>query len=243
MSSARRGSDGAQRSMPAPPVPRWPHVAAAPPVVDAARARPARARRRAVPWLSVAAERVLPARPCGATAAAARGAGGAALRGGEERSSKRGPVNEALRQVMRAAEGAGRLIEVADPRAPEGAAERTAAAAAGGVADGEGPADDQRRTGGTILTGSAEHPVCGDVVEVDVQLHGDAVRRLAWRAQGCPATMAVAAAAHGALVGQPLPRAADLLRQRLHALGGLGRAEQHALALFLDALHDAASQR
>lgn len=126
-------------------------------------------------------------------------------------------MQEPLRQVMRAAPGAGTL------RGDDGASSPG------------------------VCTGRAEHPVCGDVVELDVQLaaalgtRSDAgvLVRLAWRASGCPATMAVAAAAHGALVGQPIARAPELLRQRLQALGGLAAAEQHAQALFLSALRDA----
>lgn len=146
-------------------------------------------------------------------------------------------MNDALRQVMRAAQGAGRL----------GADAGHAAASSDGGECGSthpvAPAGEGEGADTPLITGRAEHPVCGDVVEVDLRLSGTVVHDLAWRARGCPATMAVAAAAHAALVGQPLDRAAELLRQRLHSLGGLARAEQHAFAVFLDALRDAATRR
>jgi NifU-like protein involved in Fe-S cluster formation len=86
--------------------------------------------------------------------------------------------------------------------------------------------------------GRAEHPVCGDVVEVHVRA-GAAIEELAWRADGCPACLAVAAAARGALRGVALADGPARLRQRLAALGGLAPHERHAEQLFLRALAQA----
>ncbi|MHC4515758.1 MAG: iron-sulfur cluster assembly scaffold protein [Planctomycetota bacterium] len=95
--------------------------------------------------------------------------------------------------------------------------------------------------GTDVRTGAAEHPVCGDVVEVDCRLPGGRILELAWRAQGCPATLAVAASASKALLGRRAQDAPGLLRQRLQELGGLDAEEHHAERLFLLALSRAAA--
>ncbi|GAB4141721.1 MAG: hypothetical protein Fur0037_08670 [Planctomycetota bacterium] len=92
-------------------------------------------------------------------------------------------------------------------------------------------------------TGSAEHPSCGDRVEIDIALDGDEISDLRWRARGCPASLAVAAAARGALVGASVRDAPALLQRRIESLGGLANHERHALPLFLSALRRAAALR
>lgn len=99
------------------------------------------------------------------------------------------------------------------------------------AADGAGELE-----GGDVVSASSEHPVCGDMIEVDLRLRDGLVADLAWRAHGCPATMAVAAAAREALHGCELRDAGARLRQRVADLGGLAATEQHALALFERAL-------
>jgi NifU-like protein involved in Fe-S cluster formation len=93
-----------------------------------------------------------------------------------------------------------------------------------------------------VVTGTAEHAVCGDVVEVDVRLAGGHIDAFAWRAKGCPASLAVAAAAATSLPGVVVAAAATALRTRLQQLGDLGEHERHAERLVLDALR-AALQR
>ncbi len=93
--------------------------------------------------------------------------------------------------------------------------------------------------GPDVRSGEAEHPVCGDHVQVDCRLQDDLIVALAWRAQGCPACMAVAAAAPQALLNLPISQAAHNLHQRLQDLGGLASTEQHAERLFLRALSQA----
>ena len=90
--------------------------------------------------------------------------------------------------------------------------------------------------GDDVLAGRAEHPVCGDVVAVDVRVESGQIVDLAWRASGCPATLAVAASAHRALVGEEVGGAALALRNRLKDLGGLAKHERHAERIFLEAL-------
>ncbi len=94
-------------------------------------------------------------------------------------------------------------------------------------------------TGAGVGCGRSEHPVCGDEVEVDVQLAGDRIAALRWRAHGCPATVAVAAVAATVLVDGAVADVAGLLRLGLFARGDLAAAERHAEALFLRALHAA----
>lgn len=112
-------------------------------------------------------------------------------------------MNEALRRLLVAAEGAGEL---------------------------EGP---------DVGRGHAEHPVCGDEVLLTARVADGRIVRLAWRASGCPATLAVAAAAHLALQGAPVAEAAARLREHLARLGGLAPHEGHAERIVLQALADA----
>ncbi len=110
---------------------------------------------------------------------------------------------------------------------------RALAAAAPGSGELSGPA---------VGVGRAEHPVCGDVVVVSLRRTGDTVDAYAWRASGCPATFAVAAAAHGVLGGCALATVPDALRRRLQALGGLASHEHHAERIWLQAFAAACNQ-
>jgi NifU-like protein involved in Fe-S cluster formation len=92
--------------------------------------------------------------------------------------------------------------------------------------------------GSDVRTGSAEHPVCGDVVELDVRVQDGRLVAMAWRAKGCPASTAVCAAA-AALQGAQVDALPATLAARLQSLGGLAVHERHAERLFLDALASA----
>lgn len=109
-------------------------------------------------------------------------------------------MNEALRRLLLAAEGAGEL---------------------------EGP---------DVGRGRATHPVCGDEVLLTARVVDGRVADLAWRASGCPATLAVAAAAYRTLRGVPVEDASQRLREHLAVLGGLAPHEGHAERIVLDAL-------
>jgi NifU-like protein involved in Fe-S cluster formation len=92
---------------------------------------------------------------------------------------------------------------------------------------------------GAFGTGCAEHAVCGDTVELDLRVVGDRVADLAWRADGCPATLAVAAVAGAALVGVATGELGPALRSALADRGGLADHERHAERIVLEALASA----
>lgn len=102
-----------------------------------------------------------------------------------------------------------------------------------------------RLAGAGTATGSGEHPVCGDLVEVDVRLAGvdpaggtgaATIAAVACRVDGCPAAVAVAALAVEFLPGIGAQEAAGRLAARLGELGGLAAHEHHAVAMVQRAL-------
>lgn len=97
-----------------------------------------------------------------------------------------------------------------------------------GVGEIEGGAD-----------GYAEHPVCGDRMQLSVLVQDGVVRSVRWRASGCPASMALAALCSEVLVDVPVHDAERALAAGLAARGGLQRHEQHAEKMALRALREA----
>ena len=95
--------------------------------------------------------------------------------------------------------------------------------------------------GERVQRGRAEHPVCGDQVELSVRIVGDRLAELRWLARGCPASMAVAALAGEVLPGVAVAEAPAILRTALAAHGGLAAHERHAEGLLLRALAAAAA--
>lgn len=93
--------------------------------------------------------------------------------------------------------------------------------------------------GDQVSTGFAEHPICGDQVELSVQQDGGLVRAVRWRASGCPASMAVAALAAQVMVDIAIDDIDKVLSQAIRSHGGLARHERHAEAMVLRALRDA----
>lgn len=91
-------------------------------------------------------------------------------------------------------------------------------------------------SGEGVHRGAAEHPVCGDRVQLSLRLDGEAIVELRWRAAGCPAAMAVAALAAQALTGAARAGAAATLQRAIEVHGGLARHERHAEALVMRAL-------
>lgn len=96
--------------------------------------------------------------------------------------------------------------------------------------------------GDGVAVGAAEHPVCGDRIELSVRLTGGVVAELRWRAHGCPAAMAVAALAGETLPGAPVDAVAARFAAALAAHGGLAAHERHAEALLLRAFAAAAAE-
>ena len=93
-----------------------------------------------------------------------------------------------------------------------------------------------------VRSGAAEHPVCGDIVQLQVHQEGSTVRAVRWRANGCPASMAVAALAAEVLVDVPVAEMQVVLQQAIAAHGGLARHEHHAEAMILRALREATAE-
>jgi len=87
--------------------------------------------------------------------------------------------------------------------------------------------------------GCAEHPVCGDRLQLSVLRDGDVVRGVRWRASGCPASMAVAALCAEVLVDVPVTQVERALRDGLAARGDLARHERHAEKMAQRALREA----
>jgi NifU-like protein involved in Fe-S cluster formation len=94
-------------------------------------------------------------------------------------------------------------------------------------------------SGDDVRSGSAEHPVCGDRVQLSLRLAGGVITELRWRAAGCPASMAVAALAAQELAGVAPDAAPAALRAAIAAHGGLGAHERHAEGMVLRALAQA----
>ncbi|HEX6810505.1 MAG TPA: iron-sulfur cluster assembly scaffold protein [Planctomycetota bacterium] len=84
--------------------------------------------------------------------------------------------------------------------------------------------------------GVADHPVCGDRVQLSVQHEAGTIRAVRWRAAGCPASMAVAALCAKVLVDVPVAQAPSALRSAIAAHGGLAAHERHAEGMVLRAL-------
>jgi nitrogen fixation protein NifU and related proteins len=87
------------------------------------------------------------------------------------------------------------------------------------------------------LVGRGENQVCGDLVEIALEVTGDVVTRAGFLARGCSATLAVASVACEAIEGHTLASgdAPDLAR-RIEDLGGLPPARSHAVDVVARAL-------
>ncbi len=116
-------------------------------------------------------------------------------------------------------------------------------AALAAAAKGAGRIECAESTHACVGTGRAEHPMCGDEVEVDLAVDAGRIVDLRWRAHGCPATYAVAAVAHAALVGWNVDGATQRLREALAQRGDLAKTERHAEAMFGRALAAALAAR
>ena len=89
------------------------------------------------------------------------------------------------------------------------------------------------------VSGFAEHPVCGDQMQLSVFEQDGVVRGVRWRASGCPASMALAALCAEVLVDVRVEDVEQVLLDAVDERGGLARHEQHAAKMALRALRAA----
>ncbi|MFT4514281.1 MAG: hypothetical protein ACI89X_000794 [Planctomycetota bacterium] len=94
-------------------------------------------------------------------------------------------------------------------------------------------------TGENVGSGFAEHPICGDRVQLSVRHEDGVVHEVRWRADGCPASMAIAALAAEVLVDVPETKFEAVLHQAIGSHGGLARHEHHAEAMVVRAMREA----
>ncbi|MCA8974614.1 MAG: iron-sulfur cluster assembly scaffold protein [Planctomycetes bacterium] len=90
--------------------------------------------------------------------------------------------------------------------------------------------------GADVRRGEAEHPVCGDRVQLSLRVAGGRILDLRWLAAGCPAAMAVTALAARVLIDSPTFSIAAVIEQAIADHGGLQPHELHAKKLVLRAL-------
>ncbi len=87
------------------------------------------------------------------------------------------------------------------------------------------------------------NPVCGDVIRVSLQVRGERIAEIRFKAKGCVPAMACGSALTELALGMTVPEARKLKREELiAAVGGLPPASSHAAQLALDALSAALNQ-
>lgn len=87
---------------------------------------------------------------------------------------------------------------------------------------------------------AVENPVCGDRIQLQLRLDGDAVAAVAYRVQGCSGAIAAASAVSELATGAPLAQARALDRDAVSAaLGGLPTLKRHGADLAADGLQAA----
>ncbi len=88
--------------------------------------------------------------------------------------------------------------------------------------------------------GKVDSPVCGDLMEVYVQVEAGRVAEVKFRTFGCGAAIASASMASEMVKGQPLEVAGHLTDEQVAAaLGGLPEIKMHCSNLAATALHAA----
>ncbi|GAB4128921.1 MAG: hypothetical protein Kow001_23500 [Acidobacteriota bacterium] len=88
--------------------------------------------------------------------------------------------------------------------------------------------------------GRADNPVCGDVVEFELLCRSGRIEDCGYRADGCPAAIASAAAVRHLVVGRTAGEAEALSPALLlEFLGGLPAHKLHGIDVALDALRAA----
>jgi NifU-like protein involved in Fe-S cluster formation len=90
--------------------------------------------------------------------------------------------------------------------------------------------------------GKAENPVCGDVVEIHLEIGNEKILECRFQAYGCPGALAAGAGLTELVKGRTLEscRALDV-ESLLEFLGGLPRQKEHGAELALTAFRNALS--
>jgi len=87
------------------------------------------------------------------------------------------------------------------------------------------------------------NPVCGDVIRISLQVRGERVVEIRFKAKGCVPSMACGSALTELARGKTVSEARKFKREDLiAAVGGLPPASSHAAQLALDALSAALNQ-
>lgn len=87
------------------------------------------------------------------------------------------------------------------------------------------------------------NPVCGDVIRLSLQVRGDRIAEIRFKAKGCVPSMACASALTELSQGKTVSEARKLTREDLiAAVGGVPPASAHAAQLALDVLSTALNQ-
>jgi len=86
-------------------------------------------------------------------------------------------------------------------------------------------------------TARLENPACGDILELSLQLEGDRIADIRFRAKGCVPAMACGSAITELAKGKSVGAAREISREDvLQKVGGLPEASGHAGALAMDTL-------
>lgn len=87
------------------------------------------------------------------------------------------------------------------------------------------------------------NPVCGDVIRLSLQVRGERIAVIRFKAKGCVPSMACGSALTELARGKTVSEARKLKREDLiSAVGGVPPASSHAAQLALDALSAALNQ-
>jgi nitrogen fixation NifU-like protein len=86
-------------------------------------------------------------------------------------------------------------------------------------------------------TARRENPACGDVLELTLQLEGERIAEIRFRAKGCVPAMACGSAITELTKGKTMEQARRINREELERkVGGLPQASGHASHLAMDTL-------
>ena len=84
-----------------------------------------------------------------------------------------------------------------------------------------------------------EHPVCGDIMTLAVNVADGRIHQVRYRTRGCVASIAAGSCLTEMIQGKSLAEASALQREQLlEALGGLPNASVHATHLAMEALSE-----